>query len=127
MQQVGNSLGVAITGVVFYGALDHGVATAFERSLMQLTILYRGGRPQPSAPGTAATAGRGCAGRDGNFGAGTGRDADAIVGAGTSRNSNGRAADERRGGLTMLPDTTTRAHRRRAHRGPSKLLAWATA
>jgi EmrB/QacA subfamily drug resistance transporter len=39
MQQVGNSLGVAITGVVFYGALDHGVATAFERSLVQLTVL----------------------------------------------------------------------------------------
>jgi hypothetical protein len=42
MQQVGNSLGVAITGAVFYGALDHGVATAFERSLVQLTILLTG-------------------------------------------------------------------------------------
>ena len=39
MQQVGNALGVAITGAVFYGALDHGVATAFERSLVELTIL----------------------------------------------------------------------------------------
>jgi EmrB/QacA subfamily drug resistance transporter len=42
MQQVGNALGVAITGAVFYGALDHGVATAFERSLVELTLLLVG-------------------------------------------------------------------------------------
>ena len=39
MQQVGNALGVAITGAVFYGALGHGVATAFSHSLVQLTLL----------------------------------------------------------------------------------------
>ncbi len=42
MQQVGNALGVAITGAVFYGSLDHGVTTAFERSLVQLTVLLAG-------------------------------------------------------------------------------------
>jgi EmrB/QacA subfamily drug resistance transporter len=42
MQQVGNALGVAITGAVFYGAVDHGVATAFGRSLVQLTGLLIG-------------------------------------------------------------------------------------
>ena len=58
MQQVGNALGVALTGAVFYGALDHGVATAFGRSLVQLTVLLVGvailtkclpGRPKASA------------------------------------------------------------------------------
>jgi MFS family permease len=42
MQQVGNALGVAVTGAVFYGALDHGVATAFSRSLVQLAGLLVG-------------------------------------------------------------------------------------
>ena len=37
MQQVGNSLGVAITGVVFFGVLaQHDVANAFEASVAQL-------------------------------------------------------------------------------------------
>jgi EmrB/QacA subfamily drug resistance transporter len=58
MQQVGNALGVAITGAIFYGAVGHGVATAFERSLVQLTVLLVGvavltkclpGRPSASA------------------------------------------------------------------------------
>jgi EmrB/QacA subfamily drug resistance transporter len=60
MQQVGNSLGVAITGAVFYGALDHGVATAFERSLVQLTVLLCGvafmSRLLPGRRGAAAAA-----------------------------------------------------------------------
>jgi EmrB/QacA subfamily drug resistance transporter len=62
MQQVGNALGVAITGAVFYGALDHGVATAFGRSLVELTVLLVGvaalsrllpGRKATGAPATA--------------------------------------------------------------------------
>jgi hypothetical protein len=70
MQQVGNALGVAVTGAIFYGAIDHGVATAFERSLVQLTgllvgvaILTKclpGGRntsasASPSVPGATST------------------------------------------------------------------------
>jgi EmrB/QacA subfamily drug resistance transporter len=39
MQQVGNAVGVAVTGVVFFGALDGGFAHAFEVSLVQLTVL----------------------------------------------------------------------------------------
>jgi MFS family permease len=42
MQQVGNALGVAVTGAIFYGAVGHGVATAFGRSLVQLTGLLVG-------------------------------------------------------------------------------------
>jgi hypothetical protein len=38
-QQVGNALGVAVTGVVFFGALDGGFAHAFEVSLAQLALL----------------------------------------------------------------------------------------
>jgi EmrB/QacA subfamily drug resistance transporter len=38
-QQVGNALGVAVTGVVFFGALDGGFAHAFEVSLAQLAVL----------------------------------------------------------------------------------------
>ena len=36
MQQVGNALGVAVTGVIFFGALDGGFGHAFEVSLIQL-------------------------------------------------------------------------------------------
>jgi hypothetical protein len=36
VQQVGNSLGVAVTGLVFFGALHSGYAAAFELSLAQL-------------------------------------------------------------------------------------------
>ncbi|HXW79889.1 MAG TPA: MFS transporter, partial [Acidimicrobiales bacterium] len=39
MQQVGNALGVAITGAVFYGAIGGGYAEAFSRSLLELTGL----------------------------------------------------------------------------------------
>jgi predicted MFS family arabinose efflux permease len=39
MQQVGNALGVAVTGVIFFGSLDHGFARAFEVSLVQLAVL----------------------------------------------------------------------------------------
>jgi hypothetical protein len=39
MQQVGNALGVAITGVIFFGALHAGFAHAFETSLAQLAVL----------------------------------------------------------------------------------------
>jgi len=39
MQQVGNALGVAVTGLVFFGALGAGYATAFDRSLLQLGCL----------------------------------------------------------------------------------------
>jgi EmrB/QacA subfamily drug resistance transporter len=39
MQQVGNALGVAVTGVIFFGALDGGFGHAFEVSLIQLSLL----------------------------------------------------------------------------------------
>jgi MFS family permease len=39
MQQVGNSLGVAVTGVIFFGTVDNGIAHAFELSLAELVAL----------------------------------------------------------------------------------------
>jgi EmrB/QacA subfamily drug resistance transporter len=39
MQQVGNALGVAVTGVIFFGALHADFAHAFEVSLVQLAVL----------------------------------------------------------------------------------------
>ena|SRR5215472_237922 len=39
MQQLGNALGVAVTGLVFFGALAGGYADAFARSLMELACL----------------------------------------------------------------------------------------
>jgi EmrB/QacA subfamily drug resistance transporter len=39
MQQVGNALGVAATGVIFFGALPHGAGYAFELSVGQLAVL----------------------------------------------------------------------------------------
>jgi EmrB/QacA subfamily drug resistance transporter len=42
MQQVGYSLGVAITGVVYFGASDGGVSHAFELSLVQLAAVAAG-------------------------------------------------------------------------------------
>jgi EmrB/QacA subfamily drug resistance transporter len=39
MQQFGNALGVAVTGAIFFGALDGGFAHAFEVSLVQLAAL----------------------------------------------------------------------------------------
>ena len=38
-QQVGNSIGVAVTGVLFFGALGHGYGLAFERSVFQMGAL----------------------------------------------------------------------------------------
>jgi EmrB/QacA subfamily drug resistance transporter len=39
MQQVGNAIGVALTGVIFFGAVHGGVAHAFELSLAELAAL----------------------------------------------------------------------------------------
>jgi len=39
MQQLGNALGVAVTGVLFYGALSSGFARGFELSLAELAAL----------------------------------------------------------------------------------------
>ena len=39
MQQVGNAVGVAITGIIFFGAAKHGVPHAFELSLVQLAAV----------------------------------------------------------------------------------------
>ena len=39
MQNVGNALGVAITGAIFFGALHGGYAHAFELSLAELATL----------------------------------------------------------------------------------------
>jgi MFS family permease len=49
MQQVGNALGVAITGLVFFGALSSGYAGAFERSLLQLACLPWVWPPSPGS------------------------------------------------------------------------------
>jgi EmrB/QacA subfamily drug resistance transporter len=38
-QQVGNSVGVAVTGVLFFGALSEGYGLAFERSTLQMGAL----------------------------------------------------------------------------------------
>jgi hypothetical protein len=38
-QQVGNSIGVAVTGVLFFGALGRGYDLAFERSVLQMGAL----------------------------------------------------------------------------------------
>jgi len=38
-QQVGNSVGIAVTGVLFFGALSHGYGLAFERSVLQMGAL----------------------------------------------------------------------------------------
>jgi hypothetical protein len=38
-QQVGNSVGVAVTGVLFFGALSDGYGLAFERSTLQMGAL----------------------------------------------------------------------------------------
>ena len=39
MQQIGNALGVALTGVIFYGALERGLPRAFELSLVELAAV----------------------------------------------------------------------------------------
>lgn len=42
MQQVGNSIGVAVIGVLFFGAVNHGYGVAFERSAAAMLILLTG-------------------------------------------------------------------------------------
>jgi MFS family permease len=42
MQQVGYAIGVAVTGVIFFGATDDGIAHAFELSLIQLAVASAG-------------------------------------------------------------------------------------
>jgi EmrB/QacA subfamily drug resistance transporter len=39
MQQIGNALGVAVTGVIFYGTIKHGLPHAFELSLAELAAV----------------------------------------------------------------------------------------
>ncbi|WP_081686498.1 MFS transporter [Candidatus Solirubrobacter pratensis] len=39
VQQVGNAIGVAVTGIIFFGAAGHGVAHAFELSLIELAAM----------------------------------------------------------------------------------------
>jgi EmrB/QacA subfamily drug resistance transporter len=39
MQNVGNALGVAVIGVIFFGALHHGFAEAFQASLIVLAVV----------------------------------------------------------------------------------------
>jgi hypothetical protein len=39
MQNVGNALGVAVTGVIFFGALRGGYAHAFELSVAELALM----------------------------------------------------------------------------------------
>jgi hypothetical protein len=41
-QQVGFALGVAVTGVLFFGAADEGIAHAFELALVQLSVASAG-------------------------------------------------------------------------------------
>ena len=41
-QQVGNSIGVAVSGVIFFGVLDHGYAAAFALSTAQMGALLLG-------------------------------------------------------------------------------------
>jgi predicted MFS family arabinose efflux permease len=42
MQQVGNAVGVALIGVLFFGAVDGGYAHAFELSTAVLAVLLVG-------------------------------------------------------------------------------------
>jgi MFS family permease len=42
MQNVGNAIGVAVTGVIFFGALHSGFATAFELAAGELALLLVG-------------------------------------------------------------------------------------
>jgi EmrB/QacA subfamily drug resistance transporter len=41
-QQVGNAIGVAVTGVIFYGLLSHGYADAYGWSVAQMAVLLAG-------------------------------------------------------------------------------------
>ena len=42
MQNVGNAIGVAVTGVIFFGALHSGYAQAFELAVGELAVLLVG-------------------------------------------------------------------------------------
>jgi MFS family permease len=42
MQQVGNAIGVAVVGLVFFGALDDGYTAAFTRSVLAMAVLLVG-------------------------------------------------------------------------------------
>ena len=42
MQNVGNAIGVAVTGVIFFGALHSGYAPAFELAVGELAVLLIG-------------------------------------------------------------------------------------
>ena len=42
MQQVGNSVGVAVTGAIYFGTAGHGIGRAFEYSALQLACLLAG-------------------------------------------------------------------------------------
>jgi EmrB/QacA subfamily drug resistance transporter len=42
VQQVGFALGVAVTGVIFFGAADQGIAHAFQLALIQLSVMSAG-------------------------------------------------------------------------------------
>ena len=56
VQQLGNAVGVALVGIVFFGRLDHGMVDAFEASLVYLvatTVAVAGGRGVPARPGAA--------------------------------------------------------------------------
>ena len=39
-QQIGNTMGVAITGVIFFGALHRGYGTAFAAGSLELACLF---------------------------------------------------------------------------------------
>ena len=56
-QQVGNSIGVAVTGVLFFGAVSRGYGLAFERSVLQmgalLVVVAALTRLMPGRQGTA--------------------------------------------------------------------------
>ena len=54
MQQVGNAIGVAVTGVIFFGALDGGFAHAFEVSLDPARAARA--RPSPCSRGSCRRA-----------------------------------------------------------------------
>ena len=56
VQQLGNAVGVALVGIVFFGRLDHGMVDAFEASLVYLVATtvavalaatFLPGRPRP--------------------------------------------------------------------------------
>jgi hypothetical protein len=42
MQNVGNAIGVAVVGVLFYGAVSHGFAGAFQVSVIALAVALTG-------------------------------------------------------------------------------------